>query len=310
MLRVDCDGFPADLNETWCKEKTRFRETLRRIPQAATPDARILDLGSTRAWLPFHQVLLGYRHIVLNTSYPEARFVDASAIVRDAAPAHVEVSVFDVERDDFPIDDASCDVVLCLELLEHLAIDPMAMMSEINRVLKPGGTLVLSTPNAVRYDSLVRVALGEQPYGWNPYNGFDTNRHNREYTPSEIERLFSAGGFTPSEVTTVGRKSRGAMRVLLAAAFRVAIAPIRRCPSRWRNDIIIAVGMKVASCVDRRPAWLYFDMAERKNLLSLANVSASSECDDPIEIEQTCHAERREASHAKRFFVTGRRDSE
>jgi len=266
LLRVDTGGFPADIEDVWRVERLRFRETLRRIPPAADDRANLLDLGSSRAWLPFFQVLLGYRRIVLNTTYPESGFVEDGLRVCDAPPVDVRMSVFDVERDEFPHPDGSFDVVLCLEVLEHLAVDPMAMMSEINRVLKPGGTFVLTTPNVVRYSNLVSVLLGEQPYGWAPYNGFDGNRHNREYTPAEVDRLFRAAGMTPSEVTTFGSKSRGFKRDVLKWMLTPVLWPVRSCPGSWRRDFILAVGTKTSALVDGRPSWLYFDMAERADV--------------------------------------------
>jgi SAM-dependent methyltransferase len=265
MMRVETDGFPAKLADVWRAERVRFRETLRRIPQADEVQVVLLDLGSSRAWLPFYRVLLGYREIVLNTSYPESGFVADTLSIEGADTTGVRMAVFDVERDEFPFADESFDVVLCLEVLEHLAVDPMAMMAEVNRVLRPGGTLVLSTPNAVRYSNVVNIVLGEQPCGWNPYNGFDTNRHNREYTPTEVERLLRVGGLTPTEVTTFGRKSRGSLRDFLAGVCRVALAPVFTCRPRLRNDVILATGTKTSTQVVRRPEWLYFDMAERAN---------------------------------------------
>ena len=263
LLRVDAKGFPADLEELWQIERLRYRETLRRIPPARSEDARLLDLGSSRPWLPFFQVVLGYRHIVLNTNYPKSGFVEDGLTVRGEEPADVRVSVFDVERARFPHPNASFDVVLSLELLEHLGIDPMAMMAEVNRVLKPGGTFVLTTPNAVRYRNCVRMMLGEQPLGWAPFNGFDNNRHNREYTPSEIDRLMRAGGITPDEVTTFGSKRQDWRRAVLQQMVRAALWPLRQCPSRLRQDVILAVGRKTSARIERRPGWLYFDMAER-----------------------------------------------
>jgi len=265
MMRVNTDGFPVALVDVWRVEHLRFRETLRRIPHADHDHTALLDLGSTRAWLAFYRVLLGYEEIVLNTCYPTSGFVDESLSIAEADTSRVRMSVFDVERQEFPFADESFDVVLCLEVLEHLAVDPMAMMAEVNRILRPGGTFVLTTPNVVRCSNVVNIILGEQPYGWNPYNGFDGNRHNREYAPSEIERLFRASGLTPTEVTTFGRKSRGRMRDILAGMCRVALLPVPACPPRWRNDVIIATGTKSSSRIERRPEWLYFDMAERAN---------------------------------------------
>jgi SAM-dependent methyltransferase len=45
-----------------------------------------------------------------------------------------------------PLADASMDVVLCTQVLEHIP-DPIAAIGEIRRVLKPGGTLLLSVPS-------------------------------------------------------------------------------------------------------------------------------------------------------------------
>jgi len=264
MQRVSADGFPARFEDVWRAERVRIRETLRRIPPAASADSSILDLGSSRVWLPFFQELLGYRRIVLNTSYPDAGFVSDCLRVEGAQPADVGMEVFDVERDEFPFEGESFDVITCLEVLEHLAIDPMAMMAEVNRVLKPGGRLVLSTPNAVRTANVASILLGEQPCGWNPYNGFDTNRHNREYTPREIDRLFAATGLKAQEVTTFGTKSRGPLRNTLSLILGLGLAVIPGTPPRHRRDVILATGSKTSGIIQRRPTWLYFDMAERK----------------------------------------------
>ena len=45
-----------------------------------------------------------------------------------------------------PFSDASMDVVLCTQVLEHIP-EPGAVVAEIRRVLKPGGTLLLSVPS-------------------------------------------------------------------------------------------------------------------------------------------------------------------
>ncbi len=51
-----------------------------------------------------------------------------------------DVDLFDAEKDMFPYPNEHFDTVLCCELIEHLPSDPMHMMSEINRILRPGGT--------------------------------------------------------------------------------------------------------------------------------------------------------------------------
>ncbi len=265
LMTVDTDGFPADLDQLWQIERMRYRETLRRIPAATHPDATLLDLGSSRPWFPFFTKLLGYQRLVLNTAYPESGMVDPRLSTNTSVPPHVSMSVFDVECDPFPYPDDAFDVITCLEVLEHLAIDPMAMMAEINRVLKPGGVFVLSTPNAIRYSNVVKILLAEQPLGWTPYNGMDSNRHNREYTPDEVGKLYKAAGMTPLEITTFGSKRRGFRREILKRFVAAGLFALRSCPGSLRQDVILIAGRKTSLLVDRRPPWLYFEAAEYVN---------------------------------------------
>ena len=59
----------------------------------------------------------------------------------------------DIEGDahEIPQDDETYDTVLCSDLL-HLCIFPMVVVKECARVLKPGGYLLLSAPNAYAED--------------------------------------------------------------------------------------------------------------------------------------------------------------
>jgi SAM-dependent methyltransferase len=53
----------------------------------------------------------------------------------------------DIERESMPYDDDIFDAVLLAEVFEHLSVDPLHALSEIRRILKPNGKLVLTTPN-------------------------------------------------------------------------------------------------------------------------------------------------------------------
>ena len=72
----------------------------------------------------------------------------------------------------------------------------MAAMSEISRVLAPGGTLVLTTPNAARLENVVALLEGRNLY--DPYSAYGPyGRHNREYTRHELHQLLTHCGFIP-----------------------------------------------------------------------------------------------------------------
>ena len=65
-----------------------------------------------------------------------------------------------IDRDPLPYADAAFDIVTCSEVIEHLE-NFRALLREAHRVLRPGGTLVLTTPNVLNAWSRLRyVASG------------------------------------------------------------------------------------------------------------------------------------------------------
>jgi SAM-dependent methyltransferase len=103
---------------------------------------------------------------------------------------------FDVERDRFPYEDDTFDLVIWCEVIEHLTVDPMHTLSEIHRVLRTGGSLVVSTPNVARADNVATLFYGRNIY--DPYHlgsPFAGSRHVREYTYQELRSLVEGCGF-------------------------------------------------------------------------------------------------------------------
>jgi SAM-dependent methyltransferase len=105
-----------------------------------------------------------------------------------------QAQMFNVEEDEFPFPAGSFDLVLFCEIIEHLLMDPVAVLRQIHRVLKPGGILVLTTPNVARLDNVLAMVNGANIY--DPYSGFGPyGRHNREYNRHELHRLLDFAGF-------------------------------------------------------------------------------------------------------------------
>ena len=101
---------------------------------------------------------------------------------------------FNVERDPFPYPDDSFDCVLFCEVLEHLLLSPDRVVAEIARVLRPGGYVIVSTPNATRLTNLYFLALGQSIWeGYSKHCAY--GRHNREFTLSEVRDLLGRNRF-------------------------------------------------------------------------------------------------------------------
>ena len=169
---------------------------------ALTPNplerGRALELGSP----PFHITLLLQRFRNYDLSLTGYTTDGRATIEQDVdSPEfgehnHFVCQCFDAERDRFPYDDASFDVVTWCEVIEHLTENPVHALGEIHRVLKPGGHLVLSTPNACRADSIMNFLRGRNIY--DPYHlgaPLKGSRHSREYTLWELTDLLSGCGY-------------------------------------------------------------------------------------------------------------------
>jgi len=175
-----------------------WREILRLLPDATPERDRLLELGS----LPFHTTLLvqklrRYRITTTAGVADERRRLTQHLESRDFGERYTfDCACFDLEHERFPFADGAFDAVLFCEVIEHLFENPVFTLSEIHRVLKPGGALILSTPNAARSGNLLRIFFGGNPFDQyhlgSPLRG---SRHSREFTLHELESLIGGCGF-------------------------------------------------------------------------------------------------------------------
>jgi predicted SAM-dependent methyltransferase len=80
------------------------------------------------------------------------------------------------------------DVVIMGEVLEHLHTSPVHVLSFIRSFLKPGGLLILGTPNAVALEKRIMMLLGKNPYELIRLNKNNPG-HFREYTVPELRTM-------------------------------------------------------------------------------------------------------------------------
>jgi glycosyltransferase involved in cell wall biosynthesis/SAM-dependent methyltransferase len=259
---------PADYIASWAPpengsrayvetHRTRLERTLALTPPGG-PEDRILEMGAYLQMTPALKTRLGYGEVRGCYYGPLGQTNHRSVTSQDGEDFRCDIDLFDAEKDRFPYDDGYFSTVLCCELIEHLPSDPMHMMSEINRILKPGGALVLTTPNIVSARAVSAILQGFHPMLFPAYirpnpTGETEARHNREYSPREIKDLLENCGFEVATLETgpfrdEPRPEHGWVEHLLNRYI---------LPTENRGEGIYAVGRKQRGVRDRYPAWLY-----------------------------------------------------
>ena len=131
-----------------------------------------------------------------------------------------------------PADDASFDVVLCAQVLEHVD-DPAQGIRELARVTRPGGRVLLSTHGAMVYHP----------------NPVDLWR----WTGAGLDRLFRTNGDWGSVTVSAGSGTASSLAMLNAIYLEHAL---RRTPLRPLRGAVVSVLNRLARWVDARSPML------------------------------------------------------
>jgi SAM-dependent methyltransferase len=184
----------AKLGYVFKPTQAKFREVealARYLPEGGT----LLDIGTGMAIVPRTMKRLGARVISVDPPF-------SSSVARENANlAGIETLVCDVTREAIPLEDGTVDCILFADVIEHLVHSPRPAVVEFARVLRPGGVVVATTPNAVRLPVRLKVVLGHS--NWQALDDFYDQEvhggHHHEYTPEEFRASFERAGFEIAE---------------------------------------------------------------------------------------------------------------
>jgi SAM-dependent methyltransferase len=188
----------ADLQLLTC---TRFA-----APHLARMDGAVLDVGCGD--MPFRG-LLG----------PRARYTGIDVPRAEAFGMRRGPGIVPFDGRNIPFPDASFDHVLCTEVLEHVE-DPVALVAEMRRVLRPGGTLVATVPFSAR--------VHHAPHDFHRFTRF------------RLVEMFE--GFATAEVTERGDDLAVIANKMIVVCARLA----RPCPLAslpWRLPALAAMAL-------------------------------------------------------------------
>lgn len=129
--------------------------------------------------------------------------------------------------DAIPVEDASFDLVLCLQVLEHVP-DPQAAIRELRRVVRPGGRVLLSTH-------------GVYPFHPNPEDLW-------RWTHRGLERLFLTNAEWTSVTVRAGAGTASTVAMLVAHVLDLAL---KRAHARVLGAPVVACLNAAGSALDR-----------------------------------------------------------
>lgn len=214
-----------------------FREVLVEKCGLYPAGLQLLDVGCGGGFLPEEFARLGCR----------VTGIDPSAPTIEAAAAHARASGLTIDYrvgtgEQLPVVDASCDVVSCCDVLEHVAsLD--AVVAEISRVLRPGGIFLYDTVNRTLRSKIVMIKVAQE---WPLTHIVPQHLHQWEMfiTPGELEAALERNGLGHRE--SIGVAPRSSAIVLLGSLIalkrgRITFARLgERMAMRRSRDLSVA----------------------------------------------------------------------
>ncbi len=170
----------------------RFRRSKKFLDQVASllnnapAEIRLLDVGCSSGAFLGAAVRLGF----------QAEGVEPAARAAQTAQA-AGLKVRQGLLQDAHFADAEFDAVTLFEVIEHLK-EPLDLLGECRRILRPGGILLVGTGNAASWST---AAMGAH------WEYFDISRHGGHisfYTPASLAKLAGKAGFEVAAVRTRG----------------------------------------------------------------------------------------------------------
>lgn len=159
----------------------RRLEVLMLVERYCARGASVVDLGAQPFIISCALRAMGYDVTAVD--------IEPEPYMPVAERCGVRVVRRDLERERLDIHGADC--IVFTEVMEHLHYYYVPrVLSEINKSLKPGGYLILTTPNIASLFRRLRLLFGRQPI---------YRHHVREYTMPEVLAMLERAGFRPVE---------------------------------------------------------------------------------------------------------------
>lgn len=209
------------IGEYWPLNDLRVRLMLTDLARLVPKGGEVFEPGCGNGFISYLASRTGYRVTATDAWTPPER----GELFRSVDVLSFQSNFNDL--DPWPgIPDCKFDAVLFGEVFEHLLNHPLGLLKQIHRVLKPGGTMILTTPNPSTLANAIRVLLDRQSlWGTDDFamqpkfrdgavidNG---DIHYREYRACELRTYLAQAGFRVNEARYLGLAVGGGPKRLI-----------------------------------------------------------------------------------------------
>jgi 2-polyprenyl-3-methyl-5-hydroxy-6-metoxy-1,4-benzoquinol methylase len=208
----------------------RFYETFAECLRVVPPGASVLSVGAGGAYVEKQLV---------RTCGAQVTVVDFPEAIREHEQDYRPYGfrAIGINLAEQPLDVAQpFDVVLSFEIVEHLPIPPHEHLAMLSRLLKPGGRLVLTTPNLAHLPNVVRLLRGRPilpdarlSFAKTCYD--NEHVHRREYVAAEIVAAMRQVGLTHERTAYLSCRKRGTLNGCVRRLYDLA--------PRWKKIMLL-----------------------------------------------------------------------
>lgn len=171
-------------NDAFEGHEKRYKDNLQLISDSLKK-GKILEIGSSPYHLTFALKKLGYDIYGLD--------VNPKTLKGFQKKNNLRIKRGNIETERLPFPDGRFDMVIFTEIFEHLSINPIFALREVNRVLRRKGLILLSTPNLYSLHKIIMFIIGKsfnnalQEFKKVESAGY--MGHIREYSNKEIKDI-------------------------------------------------------------------------------------------------------------------------
>jgi SAM-dependent methyltransferase len=237
-LEQDVGLIIPELNDMWLNylynHKERYQDLLSQI-QDLDPKNKILEVGSFPGHFTVILKKLGYeiQGVDIKPERAEKLWEKYNLLIHNV----------NIETDSIPIPTNTFDLILFTEVIEHLRLNPLSVLQELHRMLKPNGLLLLTTPN-ITPSMRLKFFWKEQDYLDDPIEQFKKLKwlghmgHVRLYSYKELKNILDFVGLQTISLSYSGKKpSLNIKRTILFSLLN--IVGIRYSKDKFRPYVFI-----------------------------------------------------------------------